>query len=198
MQTPSSNTTEASFTMKGSLIPMTVLELVRYDPSDFERELKAKVAQAPAFFDDMPVVFALEKLEHKDQPIDFDPLVSLCTGMHIRPVAIRGGGNHHATAARASGLAILPATGKKAQPAQPVKECKSGATGQPVAEKPEIPERPETPTASEPTGQQADTGESIVIEKAKPAKIIYTPIRSGQQVYTFTFMAPCADAHWPG
>ncbi|PIE43690.1 MAG: septum site-determining protein MinC [Gammaproteobacteria bacterium] len=179
MQTPSPNTVEASFTMKGALIPMTVLELVRDDPLDFEQVLQAKVDQAPTFFQDTPIVLALEKLEHHEQPIDFSRLVTICKKMHIYPVAIRGGSKHHITAARMSGLAILPAAGKKTQPAPtpPDKEPRD----QPEATQPtQLTQTPESPHVVESARQHPNSETS---DQAKPAKIVYTPVRSGQQVY---------------
>ncbi len=47
--------------LKASLAPMTALEITSFDPEDFERELSAKVAQAPGFFENLPVVIGLEK-----------------------------------------------------------------------------------------------------------------------------------------
>lgn len=65
MQTMSPNQTPDNapvFQLKGSMLAITVLELARNDLESLDRQLAAKVAQAPNFFSNTPLVLALDKL----------------------------------------------------------------------------------------------------------------------------------------
>ena len=48
------------FQLKGSMLAITVLELARNDLENLDRQLAAKVAQAPNFFSNAPLVLALD------------------------------------------------------------------------------------------------------------------------------------------
>lgn len=50
------------FQLKGSMLAITVLELARNDLDALDRQLAAKVALAPNFFNNAPLVLALDKL----------------------------------------------------------------------------------------------------------------------------------------
>ena len=50
------------FQLKGSMLAITVLELARNDLESLDRQLAAKVALAPNFFSNAPLVLALDKL----------------------------------------------------------------------------------------------------------------------------------------
>ena len=50
------------FQLKGSMLAVTILELAHNDLARLERQLADKVAQAPNFFRDTPLVMALDKL----------------------------------------------------------------------------------------------------------------------------------------
>jgi septum site-determining protein MinC len=56
------------FQLKGSMLAITVLELARNDLESLDRQLAAKVAQAPNFFSNAPLVLALDKLPAAKAP----------------------------------------------------------------------------------------------------------------------------------
>ncbi|MGB9090164.1 MAG: septum site-determining protein MinC, partial [Pseudomonas farsensis] len=73
MQTMSLNQTPDNapvFQLKGSMLAITVLELARNDLESLDRQLAAKVAQAPNFFSNTPLVLALDKLPSSEGAID--------------------------------------------------------------------------------------------------------------------------------
>jgi septum site-determining protein MinC len=143
--------------LKGSLLPMTVLELNRYDPTQLEQDLQAKVSQAPDFFENLPIVISLEKLREHEAP-DFSVLLDLCQRFSIRIVAIRGGSEAQQQAARGAGLGILAAQKER---------------GAPAPSAPAIEVRTET----------VEVVRTVVETVRQISKIVQHPIRSGQQVY---------------
>jgi septum site-determining protein MinC len=70
MQTMSQTDTRQDpvFQLKGSMLAITVLELARNDLESLDRQLAAKVAQAPNFFSNTPLVLALDKLPPTKAP----------------------------------------------------------------------------------------------------------------------------------
>ena len=73
--------------LKGSLVPMTVLELNHYNPEQIEKDLKSKTTQAPGFFENLPVIIDLDKLDEYEQ-VPFDTLITQCLNFSIKPVWI--------------------------------------------------------------------------------------------------------------
>ena len=151
--------TKPCLQLKGSLVPMTVLELNYYEPAQFEHDLLAKTSQAPDFFENLPVVISLEKLDDA-VPVPFDQLIKTCLKFSVKVVAIRGGTEHHQASAKLAGLGVLAR--QKDRPAEPE------ATNEAAAPK------------------EVNTVEVVktVIQKDRQiSKLIHHPIRSGQQVY---------------
>ncbi len=95
------------FELKGSLFTLTVMRLVRTDLEAIERALAAKVAQAPGFFDRVPVVIDLEALA-AHLVVDFNGLVTIVRAQGMVPVGVRHGSSGQQNAALAAGLALLP------------------------------------------------------------------------------------------
>ncbi len=148
--------------LKGSLIPMTVLEMTRYDPAQFEHDLRAKVSQAPDFFENLPIVISLEKLREGDQP-DFTRLLELCQQFSIRVAAIRGGPEALQHAARQAGLGTLAAQKERPAPATEPREDK--------------------PHEAQKIVEKVEVVRTVVETQRQISKVVHTPIRSGQQVY---------------
>lgn len=150
------------FNLKGGMLAMTVVELVRQSPERFAIQLAEKVEQAPNFFGDTPVLISLEKL---DDTLDISGLIALlriCRDHGLLPVALRGPDSYRALAQQAS-LVLLPpgrSREKSLEAAEP--------SAQTVAQQPaDIP----APAAAEQTAQPT------------PTRVITQPVRSGQQVY---------------
>jgi len=147
--------------LKGSLVPMTVLELSYYDNVQLKNDLDAKVSQAPDFFENLPVVISLEKLAEHEQ-VDFKQLVQVCAEFSIKVVAIRGGSEIQQGLAKQAGLGLLAKQKERSTETAP--EIKT-----------EIKEVVRTETV--------EVIKTVVQNERQVSKVVHHPIRSGQQVY---------------
>ena len=120
------------FQLKGSMLAITVLELARNDLEALDRQLAAKVAQAPGFFSNAPLVLALDKLPASEGAVDLPGLMRVCRQHGLRTLAIRASRIEDIAAAIAVDLPVLPPSGARERPLEaPV-----------VAKKPEKPPEP--------------------------------------------------------
>ncbi|WP_408980670.1 septum site-determining protein MinC [Pseudomonas sp. B21-012] len=160
MQTMSQTQTpdqDPVFQLKGSMLAITVLELARNNLEGLDRQLAAKVAQAPNFFSNTPLVLALDKLPAGEGAVDLPGLMRVCRHHGLRTLAIRASRIEDIAAAIAIDLPVLPPSGARERPLEPEPEVK----------KPEP--APAPVVAPEPA--------------IRPTKIITTPVRGGQQIY---------------
>jgi len=119
MQTMSPNhtpDTASVFQLKGSMLAITVLELARNDLEALDRQLAAKVAQAPNFFSNTPLVLALDKLPADEGAIDLPGLMRICRHHGLRTLAIRASRIEDIAAAIAIDLPVLPPSGARERP----------------------------------------------------------------------------------
>ena len=137
------------FQLKGSMLAITVLELARNDLDALDRQLAAKVALAPNFFNNAPLVLALDKLPAGQGAIDLPGLMRVCRSHGLRTLAIRASRIEDIAAAIAIELPVLPPSGARERPLDPSEG--------------EVKKKPEKPP--EPT--------------VKPTKIITSPVRGG-------------------
>jgi septum site-determining protein MinC len=146
------------FQLKGSMLAITVLELAHYDLARLDQQLATKVAQAPAFFSNTPLVLALDKLPERDGPLDLDALMQICRTHGLRTLAIRTAREDDIAAALALDLPVLPPSGARERPVDPVPA---------KVEKPAEPEHRPTRVVTTPVrgGQQiyAAGGDLVVI-----------------------------------
>lgn len=91
------------FQLKGSMLAVTILELAHNDLARLERQLADKVAQAPNFFRDTPLVMALDKLPEGEGRLDLPALLEVCRRHGLRTLAIRAGREEDIAAAQALG-----------------------------------------------------------------------------------------------
>ncbi|WP_420793389.1 septum site-determining protein MinC [Pseudomonas rubra] len=160
MQTMSQTQTpdqDPVFQLKGSMLAITVLELARNNLEGLDRQLAAKVAQAPNFFSNTPLVLALDKLPAGEGAVDLPGLMRVCRHHGLRTLAIRASRIEDIAAAIAIDLPVLPPSGARERALEPEPEVK----------KPEP--APAPVVAPEPA--------------IRPTKIITTPVRGGQQIY---------------
>lgn len=116
------------FQLKGSMLAITVLELTQNDLERLDRQLAVKVEQAPDFFNNTPLVLALDKLP-ADSDLDLPALIALCRKHGLRTLALRAGDPQIIEAASALDLPVLPPSGAKERkldltskaPAEPAK-----------------------------------------------------------------------------
>ncbi|MFA5679396.1 MAG: septum site-determining protein MinC [Pseudomonas sp.] len=152
------------FHLKGGMLTMTVVELVRQSPERFAIQLAEKVEQAPNFFQDTPVVISLEKL---DDTLDISGLIALlriCRDHGLLPVALRGGEDFRPLAQQASLVLLPPGRGGR---------DKILEAPEPVAQT--VAQQPAAPAPAPAAAAQAPA--------FTPTKVITQPVRSGQQVY---------------
>ncbi len=116
------------FQLKGSMLAITVLELAQNDLERLDRQLAVKVEQAPDFFNNTPLVLALDKLP-ADSDLDLPALIALCHKHGLRTLALRAGDPQIIEAAGVLDLPVLPPSGAKERkldlaskaPAEPAK-----------------------------------------------------------------------------
>ncbi|MFR0716617.1 septum site-determining protein MinC [Enterobacterales bacterium BD_CKDN230030183-1A_HGKHYDSX7] len=157
MSTNPTPDTASVFQLKGSMLAITVLELGRNDLEALDRQLAAKVAQAPNFFSNTPLVLALDKLPANEGAIDLPGLMRICRHHGLRTLALRASRIEDIAAAIAIDLPVLPPSGARERPLEPEPEVK----------KPEPPPPPPPPAEPE----------------VRPTRIVTTPVRGGQQIY---------------
>jgi septum site-determining protein MinC len=139
---------------------MTVLELHHYETETIDHELRDKTRQAPDFFENLPVVIDLEKLD-PEESIPFADLVAQCLSFSIKVVAVRGGHPSQQLAAKEAGLGVLAK-----QKDRPVEIAHS-----------------EDDTKVGTVEVIKEVVKTVVKNETQKSKIVHQPIRSGQQVY---------------
>jgi len=133
----------AAFELKGRMATLSVLRVLNADTNAVLVQLDARLAQAPGFFDGMPLVIAPGQSVALDTPA----LVALVSGLKARgltPVAVADLSSEQAAEAGLGLLRNLDAPSPKAASARPTSD---------------------SPSAHE------------------SARVVTTPVRSGQQIY---------------
>ncbi|MBU0748807.1 MAG: septum site-determining protein MinC [Gammaproteobacteria bacterium] len=149
-----------SFDLKSASLPVVAVVLKTTDAALFAADLADRVADAPGFFDNDPVLLDLAPVRDAEEPIDFAAIVALLRSHSTLPVAVRGGSAAQMEAARAAGLAAAPDAPPARAEAPP-----APAEVREVVREVEVEVVREVPVAGPGT---------MVIDK---------PLRSGQQVY---------------
>ncbi|GMG87270.1 septum site-determining protein MinC [Biformimicrobium ophioploci] len=76
------------FKFKGSLVPLTILELQEFEPHTLATELQKSTAKNAAFLAQAPVVVSLEHASDVDG-IDLEGLLNACREHGIRPIGVK-------------------------------------------------------------------------------------------------------------
>ena len=97
-----------SFDLKSASLPVVAVVLKTTDAAQFAADLAERVADAPGFFDNDPVLIDLAAVREAEAPIDFAAIVAELRRHSTLPVAVRGGNPAQMDAARAAGLAAAP------------------------------------------------------------------------------------------
>ncbi len=97
-----------SFDLKSASLPVVAVVLKTTDAAQFAADLAERVADAPGFFDNDPVLIDLAAVRESEAPIDFAAIVAELRSRSTLPVAVRGGNPAQMDAARAAGLAVAP------------------------------------------------------------------------------------------
>ena len=181
--------------LKGGSFTLSVLHLSDDDLDSMATFVKEKVKQAPAFFENAPLVVDISRLE---KSIDFSELKSIIDAAGMVVVGITGCKAFETrNLAKEAGLAVLNSA---RQPQHKIKK--------PKEEEKEASEQSETPIQAETETNQTSTlfvqnhpvqptssvqsseieiksaiGEQTENLPSIRSRIISTPVRSGQQVY---------------
>lgn len=155
---------ETAFELKGSMFTLTIIQLYASQLELITQRLDQKIAQAPGFFKDTPVVIDLSELV-ATPPLDFVALINTLRVRSMIPIGIRNGSEQLQMQARAAGLPILVDTPAiRAEPA--TRPSSTQAAPQ---------------TDNKPVEEKADTTPAVTT--SSPSRLLTQPVRSGQQIY---------------
>ncbi|MCW5221789.1 septum site-determining protein MinC [Verminephrobacter aporrectodeae] len=96
------------FDLKSASLPVVAVVLKTTDFALLAADLAGRVADAPGFFDNDPVLIDLAPVRDSREPIDFAAIMALLRSHGTLPVAVRGGNPAQLEAARAAGLGAVP------------------------------------------------------------------------------------------
>jgi septum site-determining protein MinC len=153
------------FKIKSNRLTLTILELHRYHPVDFIKQLTDTVSAAPKFYEQNPVLIGLEMLAGPDSTPDLAAMLADCKSAGVQVMGFRGA-NAFRPLVNAAGSALILAGAS----AREQDEDETPARMQP---KPNM-----TMHVEPPSGEQSEA-DGI----ARPGKLILQPVRSGQQIY---------------
>ena len=152
-----------SFDLKSASLPMVAVVLRTTDTDTLANDLAARMADAPGFFDNDPVLIDLSLVQGSGAVPDCAALLALLRSHRTVPVAVRGGSEAQTAAALAAGLVLAPEVA-------PARAAPAPAAQPPAAEVAAAPDLPAAAAAAVPT-------------PAPGALVVDKPLRSGQQVY---------------
>ena len=163
--------------LKGSSYIITSIRLATTELASIATFLGRKVAQAPAFFDNAPVVIDLEDVASR--PLDLAGLLKVVRSHGMVPAGLRGGSDSTRSEAQDIGLPQLVGN-----------TVRGNGDGGNVAL---VEERPADPAAVEPEPapvvEQAPVAEAVETPAtaaeipAATGKLVTAPVRGGQQLY---------------
>ena len=184
MAIESVRTARTSFDLKSASLPVVAVVLKTTDTAVLTAELGLRMAEAPGFFDNDPVLIDLAPLREETADIDFVAIMALLRSHHTVPVAVRGGNPVQMEAALAAGLTAAPeqaparaeVAAPDAETAEAAEAIAAGATDLTAHEIQQLRDQQQPQELPDPqTSNYAPTGRNtIVVDK---------PLRSGQQVY---------------
>lgn len=189
---------QPTFQLKGTMIAITVLELVVYDKTLLKLQLAEKVAQAPNFFGNTPMVIALDKLQSEPDALNLEDLHNLCRQHGLQTLAVRTDRPDMIEQAAQLDLAVLPPSRAREKAVDPGIEV-AVAARQLAQEKVAQEKKAEADKEAEKKKQEESMYQAEQVEPEdqatigvtdplltvsyQPSKIITTPVRSGQQVH---------------
>ncbi len=141
---------------KSTTLTIPALLLASNELSQIELLLQEKIAQAPEFFKNSPLLLDLQKLNSQNLEIDLHELIALLRKQALIPIGIRGGTEKQNHEALAMNL--------------PIHSLHGNTTA--------INTKPESKSIVAPAAEQRKQTES-----SPENKLITHPIRSGQRVY---------------
>lgn len=104
------------FQLKGSMLALTILELSSNDLDALAIQLTEKVEQAPQFFQNAPIILALDKCTDDTEPLDLERLLTICREHGLSTMAIRSDRPTDLAAAKALNIAVIPPSDARERP----------------------------------------------------------------------------------
>jgi septum site-determining protein MinC len=156
MSTGALSSQKVALEFKSTSLTVPVLLLASTEIPFIESQLKEKVAQAPEFFKNSPLLLDLQKLNSLNLNIELKELVELIRSLGFMPIGIRGGLESQNSDALAMNLPVFSLHGTNIP-----------LVNKPASKKLPVPAVEEKPKPDQPLEN----------------KLITQPIRSGQQVY---------------
>ena len=156
---------DVNFQLKGSAITVVVLAIIRYEPKSLVDELKEKIAQAPQFFVNSPVLINLDRLENPESLKKVGDLLTICRELDLQPLGFSGVPEVLLAPVNKTGLAVLPTPNERAL---------------------KLPKQETAPAVETVVERVVETVVETVIEERivqRQSKVITRPVRSGQQIY---------------
>lgn len=95
---------------KGNAYTLTTLQLLSLDLDHIQTVLVDKIAQAPKFFEHIPLVLDLQKITTEQDTLDLMQVVNCLRQHKLLPVGVRGANSKVQAQAKENGLACLSDT----------------------------------------------------------------------------------------
>ncbi|MDF3054310.1 MAG: minC [Gammaproteobacteria bacterium] len=125
MQPSSTINTSPAFELKGSMFTLTVLHLLHADLEAFAAQLNHQVQQTPNFFNHMPLVIDLKKVNEEGIAVDLVNLLQHLRHYGVMPVGIRHGNEAQNNTAQTLQLAVLSPEADQRKPTKSAATSKS-------------------------------------------------------------------------
>jgi len=156
--------TTPMFQLKGGLYTLSSIQLLGTQLALLDKQLDAKIEQAPKFFHNAPVVVDLQKINQPGTYLNFKQLKEILISKHLIPVGIKSGNADQQREAIACGLPILQeGPPKKSNAPEPANQSSTHSAK-------------EEPNSSPSLETETDV-------QGSNTRVITEPVRSGQQIY---------------
>ncbi len=184
----------ASFDIKSALLPLESVIIRSDDINIVEKDLEARFAKHPDFFDNDPVMIDLTQFQD-NKALGSPELTKLCQILKkfkMNPVAIRSNHTNHQAWAELAGLFLISQSQMPPETKRGVGSENHATTPHPETGTESTSNLTTTPPAqgptsnTEPTSKAAQVGEDSSageVTSTSCALIIDKPLRSGQHVY---------------
>lgn len=169
------------FQLKGGLYTLSSIQLLGTHLGLLDKQLDAKIKQAPKFFHNAPIVVDIQKINQPETILDFKHLKEILISKHLIPVGIKGGNFDQQQAAIQCGFPILQEGHSKSAASEPANQSTSEVQA--------VSGTASSESASLTTTQSLNPSSAtpyLATEKevhGSNTRIIIEPVRSGQQIY---------------
>lgn len=118
------------FRMKGTTLTSIVLDVLYFNPDEFNQQLAAKIASAPQFFTRSSLII---QLSVPLSDTEFELLVTLCRQHQLQPMAVKGETGALKRTINDLGLSDISHSKATDSPLSDIPETRPAETSQPVA-----------------------------------------------------------------